>query len=68
MDEEENKMKLVKMEYKKQKKKPKHTFIINEMVKRSKRSKTTENKGTKGRKETEGRMKGRKGKWNKRME
>ena len=40
MDEEEDKMKLVKMEYKEQKKKPKHTFIINKIVKRSKRSKT----------------------------
>jgi hypothetical protein len=39
MDEEKDKMKLVKMEYKEQIKKPKgklkHTFVINEMVKRS---------------------------------
>ena len=38
MDEEKNKMKLVKTEYKKQRKKPKkklkHTFVINEMVER----------------------------------
>ena len=44
MDEEKDKMKLVKTEYKEQKKKPKkklkHTFVINEMEKRSRRSKT----------------------------
>ena len=37
-DKEKNKMKLVKMEYKEQMKKPKekkHTFVKNEMVKRS---------------------------------
>jgi hypothetical protein len=44
MDKEKDKMKLVKTEYKEQKKKPKeklkHTFVKNEMVKRSQRSKT----------------------------